>query len=284
MTERRRLEREREAARANELATREVNRRMEQFLATAAHDTRTPLTATLGYVELAQRQFQRLAAAVRSERPDLARQVEAVRGRLDEVGHGAERLSRLVEVLFDTAAIRSGRLELHRAPCDLAALVGEQVAEQRMAAPHRMIRLHTPAAGRFIPVIPVEADADRIGQVVANFLTNALKYAPPEHPVDMTVEVPMALGGGWARVAVRDRGPGLPEAEQERVWEPFHRAQGIAAQGGKQSGVHGGRLGLGLHICKAIVEAHGGRVGVKSALGQGSSFWFTLPLAQAITA
>jgi len=277
-TERRRLEREREEARANELATREVNRRMEQFLATAAHDTRTPLTATLGYVELAQRQFQRLAAAVRSERPDLARQVEAVRGRLDEVGHGAERLSRLVEVLFDTAAIRSGRLELHRAPCDLAALVGEQVAEQRMAAPHRTIRLHTPAAGWSIPV---EADADRIGQVVANLLTNALKYAPPEHPVDVSVEVPVALGGGWARVAVRDRGPGLPEAEKERVWEPFHRAQGIAAQGGKQSGVHVGSLGLGLHICKAIVEAHGGRVGVESAVGEGSTFWFTLPLAQA---
>ena len=91
----------------------------------------------------------------------------------------------------------------------------------------------------------------------------------------------MALGGGWARVAVRDRGPGLPEAEQERVWEPFHRAQGIAAQGGKQSGVHGGSLGLGLHICKAIVEAHGGRVGVESAVGEGSTFWFTLPLAQA---
>ncbi len=255
--------------------------RKRLVLATAAHDTRTPLTATLGYVELAQRQFQRLAAAVRSERPDLARQVEAVRGRLDEVGHGAERLSRLVEVLFDTAAIRSGRLELHRAPCDLAALVGEQVAEQRMAAPYRTIRLHTPEAGRFIPVIPVAADADRIGQVVANYLTNALKYAPPEHPVEVSVEVPMALGGGWARVAVRDRGPGLPEAEQERVWEPFHRAQGITAQGGKQSGVHGGSLGLGLHICKAIVEAHGGRVGVESAVGEGSTFWFTLPLAQA---
>src|SRR5260370_28739465 len=102
MTERRRLEREREEARTNELATREVNRRMEQFLATAAHDTRTPLTATLGYVELAQRQVQRLAATVRGERPDLARQVEAVRGRLDEAGHGAERLSRLAEVLSDT--------------------------------------------------------------------------------------------------------------------------------------------------------------------------------------
>jgi signal transduction histidine kinase len=283
-TERRRLEREREEARTNELATREVNRRMEQFLATAAHDTRTPLTATLGYVDLAQRQFQRLASAVRSERPDLARQVEAVRDRLDEVGRGAERLSRLVEMLFDTAAIRSGRLELHLAPCDLAALVREQVAAQRVATPHRNILFNALATSRSIPVIQVAADADRIGQVVANYLTNALKYAPPEHPIEVSVEVPVALGGGWARVAVRDRGPGLPEAERERVWEPFHRAQGIAAHGGKQSGVHGGSLGLGLHICRAIVEAHGGRVGVESAVGEGSTFWFTLPLAQAADA
>jgi signal transduction histidine kinase len=288
MTERRRLECEREEARANELATREVNRRMEQFLATAAHDTRTPLTATLGYVELAQRQFQRLAATVRGERPDLARQVEAVRSRLDDVGRGAERLSRLVEVLFDTAAIRAGRLELHRAPCNLAALVRAQVAEQRVAAPQRDIHLHLPTpasegSGRRFPIIPVDADADRIGQVVGNFLTNALKYAPPEYPVDVSVEMPVAPagGGGWARVAVRDRGPGLPEAECERVWEPFHRAQGIAAQGEKQSGVQGGSLGLGLHICKAIVEAHGGRVGVESEAGAGSTFWFTLPQAGA---
>ncbi len=160
---------------------------------------------------------------------------------------------------------------LHLAPCDLAALVGEQVAAQRVAAAHRTIRLHAPAAGRHIPVIPVAADADRIGQVVTNYLTNALKYAPPDQPVDVWV----AARGSRARVAVCDRGPGIPAAERARVWELFHRVPGATAQDRTQ----GGSLGLGLHICKAIITAHGGRVGVESAVGEGSLFWFTLPLA-----
>jgi len=287
INERKRLEQEREAARvqaeaarADELATREVNRRMEQFLATASHDLRTPVTATLGYVALAERQFQRLADRARGEGPELAHQVEAARDRLADAGHGVERLARLVEVLFDTAAIRAGRLKLRRAPCDLAALVRERVAEQRVVAPHRAIRLHLPAHGG---PVSVEADADRLGQVVANYLTNALKYAPTEQPVDVSVGVSAATSGGWARVArrvarvaVRDRGPGLPAVEQARVWEPFHQAPGVAIQSGSNAGI-----GIGLHICKTIIELHGGQVGVESVVGEGSTFWFTLPLASA---
>ncbi len=143
VTWRKQLEREREAARAqaeaaraNELAAREASRRMEEFLATAAaHDLRTPLTATLGYIALAQRQSDRLAAAAREEYPDLARQVEAVRDRVEAADQSTARLTRLLTLLFDTAAIRADRLELHRAQCDLGALVREQVAALRVAAP-----------------------------------------------------------------------------------------------------------------------------------------------------
>jgi signal transduction histidine kinase len=159
-------------------------------------------------------------------------------------------------------------LELDRTPADLVALVREQVETLRVAAPERVIRLHTPQGGA---AIPVEADGDRLGQVVTNYVTNALKYSPPDRPVDVAV----TAHGGQARVAASDQGPGIPEAEQARVWELFHRAAGVTAQ----SGAHGGSLGLGLYISKAIVEAHGGRVGVKSMVGQGSNFWFTLPLA-----
>jgi signal transduction histidine kinase len=147
-----------------------------------------------------------------------------------------------------------------------------------VAAPGRTIRLHTPPApedGGPVPVVPVDADADRNGQVVANYVTNALKYSPPDQPVDVSVEARR----GRARVAVRDAGPGIPKAERLRVWELFHRAPGVTPQGGTQSGAHGGSLGLGLYISKAIVAAHGGRVGVESAVGAGSTFWFTLPLA-----
>ncbi len=194
-----------------------------------------------------------------------------MRRRLEHADQSTARLSRLLTLLFDTAAIRTGKLELHRAPCDLAALVREQVAGLRVAAPDRTIRLHAPAGGAPIPALLVEADADRIGEVVTNYVTNALKYSPPDRPVDVVV----AARGGRARVAVCDRGPGLPKAERARVWELFHRAPGVAPQ----SGTPGGSLGLGLYISKAIVEAHGGRVGVTSAVGEGCTFWFTLSLS-----
>ncbi len=121
--------------------------------------------------------------------------------------------------------------------------------------------------------MPVVADADRLGQVVTNLLTNALKYSPPDRPVN----IDLAVDERQVCVTVRDEGSGLPREEQDRVWEPFHRVPGIEAQGGAK-----GSLGLGLYICKTIVELHGGRVGVESEEGKGSTFWFTLALAGAI--
>ena len=264
------LERERETARADELAAREASRRMEAFVATAAHDLRSPLTAVVGYLDLAKRQSERLAAAARETHPDLASGVEGVHERVADASQGAKRLTRLLTVLFDTAALRAGKLELHRAPCDLAALVREQVAALSVAAPERTIRLQLP--GGDAPV-PVEADADRLGQVITNYVSNALKYSPADQPVDVRV----AVHGRRARVAVCDQGPGLPKEEQARVWELFHQVPGVTAQ----SGAQGGSLGLGLYIAHAIVSAHGGRVGVQSTVGQGATFWFTLPLAGA---
>jgi signal transduction histidine kinase len=269
VTEHNRLEREREAAHANEQVAHEASQRMEEFVATAAHDLRAPLGTTVGYLDLAQRKTERLAQAVPEGNPELARQITAVRARLDEADHSAARLCRLLNILFDTAAIRAGKLELHRTSCDLVALVREQVEAQRLVAPARTIHLRLPADGE--PVL-VEADADRIGEVVTNYLSNALKYSPPDRPVDVSVEARRAQ----ARVAVCDAGPGIPKAERARVWELYHRAPGAAPQ---QVSAQGGSLGLGLYVSKAIVEAHGGRVGVRSAVGKGSTFWFALPLS-----
>ncbi len=116
VTWRNRLEREREAATASELAAREAGRRMEAFLAVAAHDLRSPLTAVVGYLGLAQRQSQRLASAVRETHPHFSSKMEDVVDRLDDAAQSAKRLTRLLTVLFDTAAIRADRLELHRVP------------------------------------------------------------------------------------------------------------------------------------------------------------------------
>jgi signal transduction histidine kinase len=119
--------------------------------------------------------------------------------------------------------------------------------------------------------VRVVAAADRIGQVLANYLTNALKYSADDRPVAVRLEV----DEGQAVVSVRDEGPGLASEEQARVWKIYHRAPGVEVRSGA-----GGSLGLGLHICKQIVELHlGGRVGVEGAVAHGSTFWFSLPVA-----
>ncbi len=269
LTERNRLAREGEEARADERAARQASQHMEEFLATAAHDLRSPLTATYGYIELAERRTERLVAAAQKTCPDLAQRAEAVGDRVADARRSTEQLTQLLTRLFDTAAARTGKLAVVFASCDLAALVREQVKALRMAAPGRPIRLHTRAGGT---PIPVHVDAGRIQQVLINYVTNALKYSAPDRPVDVTVEA----HHGQARVAVRDTGPGISEAEQARVWELFHRVPGVVGQEGAGSC---GSLGLGLYICKTILEAHGGQVGVESTVGRGSTFWFALPMA-----
>ncbi len=242
---------------------------MDEFLATASHDLRSPLTVTMGSIGLATGRFERLAAAVLAQTPDLEGRVEAARRSLGETSQSVDRLARLVALLFDVSLVRTGKLELQCVPCDLAAVVREPVEALRLANPQRTIDLQIVAAGP----VQVVADADRIGQVVTNYLTNALKYSPEDQAVSVRVDVT----GAEARVTVADHGPGLPRREQERIWQKFYRAEGVRVQSGSGSG-----LGLGLHICKTIVEAHGGQVGVESAVGKGSTFSFTLPLAQAI--
>jgi PAS domain S-box-containing protein len=271
INERKQLEQERETARANELATREVNQRMEQFLATAAHDLRQPVTGAVVCIGLAQRCLQRLAATTAPLPPSgdqPAGRCDDVLNALERAGQAVNRLSRLTVRLFDVAQAQTGALGLKREPCDLVALVREQVEMHRLEMADRTLRLDL-RAKRSVPVL---ADGDRLGQVLTNYLINALKYSPPDRPVAVSLVVRQRQ----ARVAVRDEGPGLPPEEQARVWEPFHRAPGIAVQ----SAV-GESLGLGLHICKTIIEAHGGLVGIESEVGTGSTFWFTLPLASA---
>jgi PAS domain S-box-containing protein len=267
ITERSRLEQEREEARARELALQETARRMDEFLGTAAHDLRNPVTIVKSHLQLASRRFQRMAAASATtvSRDSVRR---ALRDPLEQANLGVDRLVRLVALLFDVARAQSGTLELQLAPCDLTAFVREQVASQQVAEPGRALYLVVADA----PPIWVLADGDRLSQVLSNYLSNAFKYSPEDQPVQVRLEV----AGGDARVAVHDAGPGLPEEEQRRVWEPYHRAPGIQTQS-----KIAGSLGLGLHICQRIVELHHGRVGVESEVGRGSTFWFTLPLAEA---
>ncbi len=260
-----RLRRERQAALASELALRETNRQMETFLGMASHELKTPLTSIIMGLQLIQRRirYPRLPASGADQRGSVFMTSQAA---LEMVQQQAERLNRLVNDLLDISRIRAGSLGLTFQRADLAEIASLAVAEQRQLTPKRTILLRLPNG----KPVPVWGDAERIGQVVTNYLTNAHKYSPEDRPIEVGVQ----MEGHQGRVWVRDQGPGIRPGEQARIWERFHQTPGLEVQSGSGIG-----LGLGLYISKTIIERHHGQVGVESVPGQGATFWFTLPLA-----
>jgi signal transduction histidine kinase len=265
--ERERLVRERAEAQASELAIREVNQRLDDFVGIAAHDLKSPVTSSNLHAQLVARRNQRLAARWRAVDAKVAQQFEEMQAPLDTVVHDLDRLSHLTKRLLDVTRIRTGKLDLNLEPLDLAAIVRECVEEQRRLAPERALELDQPEAR----AIPVLADPDRLGQVITNFLTNALRYAPPDRPISVSITPRHDDQGETVNVAVRDEGPGIPVAEQARIWARFEQVHGKSARRAGETG-----LGLGLYISREIIEQHGGTIGVESAPDAGATFWFTL--------
>lgn len=269
--ERERLLRERAQSQASLLALRETNRRMNEFLGIASHELKTPLTTLKANAQIMERRVRRMTGEIqqidREVRDRLVPLVDPLRQLTEHMTRATERQERLIGDLVDVSRIQAGQLELRPDDCDLAALVRECVEEQRLHLRERTITLTVPDAA-----VHIHADPDRIGQVVTNYLTNALKYSPQDQAV--SVEVRRERGG--ARVSVHDEGPGVSPEDQERLWDRFYRVPGVEVQSGSGVG-----LGLGLHICKTLIERHGGQVGIESQPGCGATFWFTLPLAPA---
>lgn len=256
--ERERLLRERANARANELALREANRRMDEFLGMTSHELKTPLTSIKGNTQLTVRQLRNSMQNMQ---------------RMQEMMVSTERqirlLDRLVDDLLDISRTQSSQLQLSLAPCDLCTIVQDVVEEQRRVWPNRTINLILPPEEK----APILADAGRINQVLTNYLTNAYKYSFEDRPIDVIVQ---REDDQQVRVSVKDQGTGLSREEQVYIWERFHRVHS-SEQDDQAEGTHAG-LGLGLYICKTIIEQHEGEVGVESAPGVGSTFWFILPL------
>jgi len=260
-TERNQLAREREEAQTRALAERETSRQMSDFLSLIGHELRSPLTSLKGQIQLAQRQMmhqQGSDAALPGTITDMLQRLRLPVGQLE----------RLIGDLVEAAQLQRGQFTLAMRPCDLMQVVRDAVEAQRGAWPERAIDLWLPEGEEVV----VRADAERVGQVLTNYLTNALKYTPPNRPITII----LGVEAGQAHLAVRDQGPGIPLEEQAHIWEQFRRGQGADSQSGNAGG-----LGLGLYLCKELIERQGGQVGLESEIGAGSTFWFCLPLAGA---
>lgn len=269
--ERERLITERAEAQANVLALQETNRLLDEFIGIASHELRTPITAMKVSVQLAQRQVQRLLQEKEKDAAKEQQRLQSLCNLLKQVNNQINRQNSLVDDMLDAARIRSNKIELHPQPCNISELIRETVVEHRSLQPERTIEL----AITLSPETYIVADANRVRQVLHNYLSNALKYSEADKPVEVSVRYTEDKANVY--IAVRDYGSGLSTAEQARLWERFYRVPGITVKSGSGVG-----LGLGLHISKMLIEQQGGTIGVQSSPGQGSTFWFTLPLMKVI--
>lgn len=225
----------------------------DNFLTMASHELKTPMTTILGQAQLMLRRISRI--------PELSSDMKVVRGALESIDGQTRRLNTLVDDLLDLYTIRAGKVELRLQPCNLTDICQEAVNEQRLLT-GRTIHLDVPVA----PVI-MHADEDRLAQVVVNLVTNALKYSPEENAVQVIVDKRRDIG----IVEVYDNGPGIHGEELTHIFEPFYRCSNVRATA--NSG-----LGLGLAICKEVVERHGGRIWCRSRVGKGSVFIVEMPI------
>jgi signal transduction histidine kinase len=223
----------------------------DDFLSIASHELRTPLTALKLRLDTVARL---LSGGVADDSP--TRVSQAVTASQRHVG----RLERLVDDLLDVSRLRADRMSLAFEPTDLAVLVRDATAQlgEELARTGSVLELDL-AEG-----VQARVDHSRVEQVVTNLVGNALKYAPGS-----PVHVSLRLDGARARIAVRDRGQGIPKEEQARIFEPYRRLASARNLGG---------LGLGLYIGRQIAEAHGGSLTVESAPDAGALFVLQLPL------
>jgi PAS domain S-box-containing protein len=226
----------------------ELNRLKTEFLSTAAHELRTPLTSLRGFSELLlTREF------------DNARRRRYLRLMNDQ----ASQLGGLIDDLLDISRLEAKRaLALSLAPIDIVQLVNEALLPFAETAPRHVIRVEN-----IHPCPPVMADSCRIGQVLRNLLSNAVKYSPQGGDITLSAE----LVPGYLIIRVKDEGMGMTAEQQSHLFEKFYRADA------SNTAVTG--TGLGLTICKLIVELHKGKIWADSQPGVGTTFYFSLPVA-----
>jgi two-component system sensor histidine kinase BaeS len=233
----------------------ELDRLKDEFVLTASHELRSPLTSVQGFAELLMLDKDSLTP----------RQRETVEIILDNCRH----LVRLLNDLLDLARSDAGRLSIRPQPTEVAPLIEDVV---------RTMRAQTEAASQSLteqvePGLPlIEVEPDRIRQILVNLLTNAHEYTPEGASIGVAARAVRAE----VEISVRDDGPGIPPDQLERIFDRFTRGDAGLTQ-------RVGGTGLGLAISKSLVELHGGSISAESTVGQGSTFHLRLPVATGVT-
>jgi len=230
---------------------RKLEKLKEEFLAMVSHDLKTPLTSLHGTLVLL---LSGAVGGISNEATKIVQQAE------EEIS----RLTRMVIDLLDVARIDAGRMQLHYTLIQLDTLIRRAVTSVQSFADEHAVNIESQLTG-----LEIEVDSDRIVQVLVNLLTNAIKFSPADSKVFVSVE---QLSDSF-EVRVTDQGRGIPASHKASIFERFQQVQltDRSAKGG---------TGLGLPICKSIVEQHHGSIGVESELSNGSTFWFRLPLKE----
>lgn len=221
-------------------------RAREEILEVVSHDLRTPLTVVSGSLDV------------------LRMDGRAPPAPLDALHRATQHMNWLIENLLDMIRLDVGVFSLDRRPLDVGALIDDVTKMLRLVVEHKSLRLRTNRASD-LPYI--DADRQRVLQVLWNLVGNAIKFTPARG----TITLGVTAEPGEVRFSVADTGPGIPEKNLAQLFDRFWQSR-------KDDGYQG--LGLGLSIAKAIVEAHGGRIWVSSAPSAGTTFFFTLPLAR----
>ena len=224
-----------------------------KFVSVAAHELRSPLTAITGYLEL-----------LMDDGADCFSDLQ--RDYLGIIQGSAHRLLTITNDLLDLTRIEAGRLELAWQPADLGAVLRAVASEYaaQIAAKTQQFTLTIPDD---LPA--VLCDSVRAAQIIGNLISNATKYTPAGGRIEIQLE--RAADEGFLQIAVRDTGVGIPAAEQKKLFARFFRASSASAAGALGAG-------LGLHITRALVELHGGRIWLESEAGQGAAFFVTFPI------
>jgi two-component system sensor histidine kinase KdpD len=230
-----------EAERANKIKT--------EFLAMISHELRTPLTSIIGFT-----------TTLLAE--DVAWEPDEQRDFIQTIQREANRLQELIDHLLDLSRLEAGMLPISLEPHSLNEIMEDALPQFHILTSRQTLTMHLPAN---LP--PVYVDAKRIAQVLVNLVRNASTYAPEGTEISISASV----RGGFVQINVNDQGPGIPPADHKRVFKAFRR--GVNVENGSAQGA-----GLGLAICKGLVEAHGGRIWIKKITTPGATISFTIPL------